>query len=88
MTDRKVSTSGTRGIGDGMEGVEDSLGLEGVPAAAEDHLLWTRRAGVAMLGRRSSPIADWIRRDFILDLVQVLELFMIFVQAYACAGRS
>lgn len=38
MTERKVSTSGTRGIGAGIEGVELSLGVEGLLASPDAHL--------------------------------------------------
>ena len=66
MTDRKVSTSGTSGIGDGMEGVELSFEGAGLLAVAENHLGCDLRAGFAMLGLESRPTAAWMRSDFIV----------------------
>lgn len=74
MTERKVSTSGMRGIGAGIEGVELSLEVEGLLASPDAHLVWILRLGVAMLGRNSRLIADWTRKDFMFDLNQLLEL--------------
>lgn len=87
MIERKVSTSGTSGIGDGIEGVEFSFGVEGLLALPDAHLDWTLRAGVAMLGRNRTPIADWMRNDFIFVLSQLLELFVICTQSRRCAEK-
>lgn len=80
MTDRKVSTSGTSGIGDGIEGVELSLGAVGLVALLalpDAHLAWALRDGVAMLGRNRTPIADCMRSDFIFGLHHWLELSVV-----------
>lgn len=65
MTVRKVSTSGTRGIGDGMLGVELLL------ASLEDHLAWHAVAHVDTVGLVSTLSADCMRIDLILGSVEL-----------------